>query len=463
MSDYFSLFDQIPSDWKLVKLSEITQKIGSGSTPRGGSETYLAERNNFAFIRSQNVYDRHFDIAGLAFISDEQAADLKGVWLKPNDILLNITGDGITFSRACIVPDEILPACVNQHVSIIRVNPDLCIPGYLLSYLTHPSIKQYIESFNSGGSRRAITKGHIESFLIPLPPIAEQRAIAEILGSLDDKIELNRRMNETLEEIARIIFKSWFIDFEPVHAKSRGEQPSGMDAVTAALFPDHFEDSELGLIPAGWRVEPLSNHINARKGLSYKGDGLAEMSTGLPMHNLNSVYEGGGYKYEGMKYYSGEYQERHIAKAGDVIVANTEQGHNLLLIGYPAIIPQKYDEALYSHHLYRVTPHEDSYITPRFIYYLLKTGIFHETIAGYTNGTTVNMLPADGLEKPLFVMPSPEVIQSFDELVLPMLSIMEQNYEQTQQLGETRDVLLPKLISGEVRVGEYKNYIADIA
>jgi type I restriction enzyme S subunit len=127
------------------------------------------------------VYDRRFSSEGLAFISDEQASKLMGVELRENDILLNITGDGVTFGRACLVDKHILPACVNQHVSIIRVDPKRACPDFVLTFLTHPSIKEYIESFNAGGSRRAITKGHIEAFVIPLPPIEVQREIGSTL------------------------------------------------------------------------------------------------------------------------------------------------------------------------------------------------------------------------------------------------------------------------------------------
>src|ERR1700680_4440621 len=112
-----------PLEWPVVRLGSISLKIGSGATPLGGEATYLPQRFQFALVRSQNVFDRHFDRSGLAFISDEQAERLKGVILQPNDLLLNITGDGITFSRCCLVPRDILPACVNQHVSIIRVDP----------------------------------------------------------------------------------------------------------------------------------------------------------------------------------------------------------------------------------------------------------------------------------------------------------------------------------------------------
>ena len=172
-------------------------------------------------------------------------------------MLLNITGDGVTFGRACIVPSEILPACVNQHVSIIRADQKAIIPGYLLSYLLHPDTKTYIESFNAGGSRRAITKGHIESFEIPLPPLPIQKAIAHILGTLDDRIELCRRMNETLEAMARALFKDWFIDFGPVRAKMEGREPPGLSPEIAAIFPSNLVDSELGEIPEGWKISGL--------------------------------------------------------------------------------------------------------------------------------------------------------------------------------------------------------------
>jgi type I restriction enzyme S subunit len=185
-----------PPDWQVVRLGKITKKIGSGATPLGGEASYQATRSKFALVRSQNVFDRRFDATGLAFIADEQAEILKGAALETGDLLLNITGDGVTFGRCCAVPAEVLPACVNQHVSIVRVDESLASPGYVLSFLTHPSVKPYIESFNSGGSRRAITKANIESFELALPPVEEQRAIAHILSTLDDKIELNRRIKK---------------------------------------------------------------------------------------------------------------------------------------------------------------------------------------------------------------------------------------------------------------------------
>ena len=176
------------------------------------------------------------------------------------------------------------------------------------------------------------------------------------------------------------------------------------------------------------------------------------------MHNLNSIYEGGGYKYEGIKYYNGEYKPRHLLKAGDVIVANTEQGFDELLIGYPAIVPKYFEkQGLFSHHLYKVTPLKSSGLTSRFFYFMLSHQKMHGLVAGFSNGTTVNMLPSDGLEMPLFVVPPRAVVMKFDQIVKPLLDKQEANIEEIDTLTALRDVLLPRLMSGEVTVSNNLN------
>ena len=209
--------------WPSTTLGEVCTKIGSGATPRGGREVYL-EDGPYALIRSQNVYNSGFSHEGLAFISDEQAEGLSNVEVFPEDVLLNITGDSV--ARVCQVDSELLPARVNQHVAIIRPDSTTLDPGYLRYFLVHPETQALLLSWaGSGGTRNALTKEMIESFYVPVPPLAEQHAIAHVLGTLDDKIELNRRMNETLEEMARALFKDWFVDFGPVHAKIDGREP----------------------------------------------------------------------------------------------------------------------------------------------------------------------------------------------------------------------------------------------
>ena len=261
--------------WREVTLGDVCTKIGSGATPRGGKDVYL-EQGTCALIRSQNVHNDGFHREGLAFIGEHHAAELEGVEVFEEDVLLNITGDSV--ARVCQVSGDVLPARVNQHVAIIRPSSDHLHAGYLRYHLVSPETQGLLLSWaSSGGTRNALTKGMLESLAIPLPPLSEQREVAHILGALDDKIELNRRMNETLEAMARALFRSWFVDFEPVRAKvegrwRRGKSLPGLPAEHYDLFPDRLVDSELGEIPEGWEVGKIGHVATQRRqGVKPKG------------------------------------------------------------------------------------------------------------------------------------------------------------------------------------------------
>ncbi len=395
------------------------------------------------------MYNDGFHRDGLASIGERHADDLKNVEVFQDDVLLNITGDSV--ARVCQVALDVLPARVNQHVAIIRPDSINLDAGYLRYYLVSPEMQTLLLSWaGSGGTRNALTKGMIESLEIPLPPLPEQRAIAHVLGTLDDKIELNRRMNETLESMARTIFRDWFVDFGPTRAKMEDRAPY-LPPEVWSLFPDRLVDSELGPIPAGWGVETLSDCIDVARGLSYKGSGLSP--SGMPMHNLNSVYEGGGYKGDGIKYYNGDFQERHVTQPGDVIVANTEQGHDRLLIGYGAIVPKRFDDnGLFSHHIYRVRPKSSYSLSPDFVCQLLNTQAMHDTVSGYATGTTVNMLPVDALRIPPIVVPPTQLVIAFSTIAETSRIRQDKILVESHTLATLRDALLPKLVSGEVGV-----------
>lgn len=198
---------------KTVQLRDVCVKIGSGATPRGGKEAYKGGATSL--IRSQNIYNEGFHRDGLVYIDDSQSAKLSNVEVRPNDVLLNITGDSV--ARCCQVAADVLPARVNQHVAIIRPQPSTLDARFLRYVLVSHEYQSRLLAFASAGATRpALTKSMIEELDVPSPPLPTQKAIAHILGTLDDKIELNRQMNATLEEMARAIFKSWFIDFDPV-------------------------------------------------------------------------------------------------------------------------------------------------------------------------------------------------------------------------------------------------------
>ncbi len=224
--------------WVALHLGDVCTKIGSGATPRGGKEVYLKD-GPCVLIRSQNVHNNQFHHDGLAFIDEQQANELNNVEVFADDVLLNITGDSV--ARACQVVPDVLPSRVNQHVAIIRPDPNKLSPHFLRYFLVCPEIQAMLLSWaGSGGTRNALTKGMIESFEVQAPmDVAEQRAIAHILGTLDDKIELNRRMNETLETMARALFKSWFVDFDPVRAKAalRNHSPLEGESVRQGRSP----------------------------------------------------------------------------------------------------------------------------------------------------------------------------------------------------------------------------------
>lgn len=307
-----------------------------------------------------------------------------------------------------------------------------------------PNFRAYsIQRMEGTSGRQRVPVSALSKLIIELPPLPEQHAITHILGMLDDKIELNRQMNQTLVAMVQALFKNWFVDFEPF-------QSQGM------------QSSPLGEIPVGWKIEPLGDHFEVVRGLSYKGEYLS--NDGIPLHNLNSVYEGGGYKYEGIKFYQGEYQDKHTVVAGDIIVTNTEQGFDFLLIGYPAIIPRCFGlSGLFSHHLFRLRVLASSPLTPPFIYLLLRNRVYHEIVAGYTNGTTVNMLQQGDLNRLPIVVPPRETSARFDSLVAPLLIKTEQIHDESDLLSALRDTLLPKLLSGEIRVKYAEKFVEKVS
>lgn len=189
----------------MTRLGDICEKIGSGATPHGGKEAYCLE--GISFVRSQNIGDFSFSANGLAHINNEQAKKLSNVELKPNDILLNITGDSV--ARTCIIDSEYLPARVNQHVAIIRGKKDIVLSSYLLYFLQWKK-KYLLQLASAGATRNALTKSMIEQLEIELPTIEQQRKIAGALDKIQEKIKLNQKINDNLEQQAAALFSSLY-------------------------------------------------------------------------------------------------------------------------------------------------------------------------------------------------------------------------------------------------------------
>lgn len=215
----------IPHGWVELSLRDVTSKVGSGATPRGGSTVYLDR--GIPLIRSQNVHDNEFVWEGLAFLSEESSEKLKNVELHGGDVLLNITGDSIL--RCCCLPDALIGGRVNQHVAIVRSNGTV-LPLYLQKWLSMPSMKKLMLGFSSGGTRKAVTQSDILGFPIAVPPLMEQRAIAATLGALDDKIESNSRAMRVSQKLGNALFYSLAtetVSLSEIASITMGTSPKG--------------------------------------------------------------------------------------------------------------------------------------------------------------------------------------------------------------------------------------------
>ena len=405
---------------KIYKLGEVCTKIGSGATPKGGKEAYLGGETSL--IRSQNVLDFSFSWDGLAYINDEQASKLNSVELERNDVLLNITGDSV--ARACIVPDKALPARVNQHVAIIRGNQSVVLNEYILYYLQFK--KQFLLSLSQGGAtRNALTKGMIEKLEITLPTLNKQKEIVSILKSLDDKIEVNRRINENLELQAQALFKSWFVDFEP--------------------FKDgEFVESELGMIPKGWRVGTLGDICVTNKRL-YKGNftyDIEYIDTGSITNNMidsTQILKPATDKIPS--------RARRAVTEGDIIYSSVRpnQRHYALLFnpssntvvstGFVVIT------AIWSGYRY-------------YIYqYLIQDEIVDklQAIAEQSVSTFPSLNAAD-ITNMEIVIPPNDVVGDYAAISCSIREQIEKNQQESRRLAAIRDTLIPRLMSGGIKV-----------
>ena len=402
------------SEWKALKLEDILTKV----TDNRGKNPPMEVDGIPVIETSALTSKRRYADEGTfqKFVSNETYE----TWFRSghpnfNDLLIATVGNGI--GSVALMPD--LKASIAQNIIGLGFKPEFGLGGFYYYYFNQEAIQYFLRGMDIGSAQPSLKLPHLLSLDIPVPTIEEQTAIVEVLSSLDDKIDLLHRQNKTLEQLAETLFRQWFV----VEAEE------------------------------SWELTTLGEHTEAFRGLSYKGDGLTDVGNGLPMHNLNSVYEFGGYKEAGIKYYKGEYKERHLVNAGDIIVTNTEQGHEFRLIGFPGIVPKHFGESgLFSQHIYRLIPKPSTYLSNQFLYYLLMVPAVREQITAATNGSTVNMLAIEGLQLPAFKLPNKSRVEEFTLIVRDYWSKKELNTTQIRTLTQLRDTLLPKLMSGEVRV-----------
>ena len=313
-------------------------------------------------------------------------------------------------------------------------------------------LTQDINGLDSGSAIPSTRREDFYSLPVQVPPLEEQRAIARVLGALDDKIELNRRMSETLEEMARALFRSWFVDFDPVRAKAEG-RPSGLPPDLDALFPASFEASELGEIPAGWEVKTLGDVAHTVRGRSYRSAELAESDTALV--TLKSFARGGGYRPDGLKSYTGRYKPEQVVRPGELVIACTDVTQAAEVVGRPAIVEpnEQFETLVASLDTLIVRPHSSSAATVPFLYCLGRTPSFTHHTYSQVTGTTVLHLAKDAVPSYQFPAAPRGVLDAFNSLVEPIFSRLTDVSPSSDTIRNLRDTLLPRLVSGEVRVG----------
>ncbi|PIG97172.1 restriction endonuclease subunit S [Deinococcus sp. UR1] len=407
------------------------------------------------FARAGNINEGfHFESADR--LGDDGVAKAAEKISRPGDVLFTSKG---TVGRFALVREDTPQFVYSPQLCYWRSKEHSIIyPKFLYYWMSGPGLISQINSVKGQTDMADYVNLRDQRMMyIQVPPIATQREIAAVLSSLDDKGELNRQMNRTLEQMARALFKSWFIDFDPVHAKQRGEQPAGMDAETAALFPDRFVEIDGKEVPEGWEIAKLGKLIDLDKGVSYKGEFLSQ--SGIPMLNLGTFFAKAGFKPSGIKYYTGDYKNKHTVEAGDIIIANTDLTQRREIIGSPAIVPKGIGsgDIIFTHHTFAMR--NRGLAGQQFIYHIMQTDDYRERVIGHAHGTTVLAVKKDSLLDLEIILPSGEIVDRFCIQASALYNCAEQNGIEIAHLTQVRDSLLPRLLSGELDVSDWENAV----
>lgn len=370
--------------------------------------------------------------------------------LIKGDVLLSTSA---SLGRIAVVADDGVGAI--PYTGIIRMRPrdQRLVPSFIRYLLEGPDFQRQAEMVGAGSVIRHFGPMHLRQMTVTIPPPAEQRAIAHILGTLDDKIELNRRMSETLEAMARALFKSWFVDFDPVRAKAAGRDP-GLPRPLADLFPARLVDSALGEIPEGWEVGVLEDALaEIEVGGRPKG-GVAAYTHGVPSIGAESIVGLGVFDYSKTKYVPREYFDRmtkgHL-KSRDVLLykdggrpGEFEPHVTLFGDGFP------FTTAAINEHVYRLRakPH----LGQEYLFFWLSSDLVMEEMRIKGTGVAVPGLNSTQVKSLTTLFPPKAVVNAFSRLAEPSIARVLATCNASRTLTALRDALLPTLISGELRV-----------
>ncbi|MBB6053928.1 restriction endonuclease subunit S [Armatimonas rosea] len=369
--------------------------------------------------------------------------------LTPGDLFVSLKGatkDGEMIGSVARVPVTVPSGRLTQDtVKLEFSDADKETVSYIYWILRTPQYRSYCAGHATGSAVVALSRGDFLSY--PVPPLTEaNRQIVELLEAIEGKVTLNRQMNETLEEMARTLFRSWFVDFDPVHAKAESRQPEGMDAEMAALFPSEFVESELGMIPKGWEVRSLDKIAEFLNGLALQKYPPREDTTDLPVIKIAQLRKGDS---EGSDKANCDVPSAYVVQDGDVLFSWSGSLEVAVWCGGQGALNQ---------HLFKVTSAE----FPKWFY--LSWVQYHlpefQSIAA-SKATTMGHIQRHHLADAKVIVPESAVVKAADGMIAPIIDQIIQNNLEAKQLHELRDGLLPKLISGEIRLPE--DMIAEFA
>jgi type I restriction enzyme, S subunit len=437
------------SEWREISLKEAVQFIVDN---RG--KTAPTVENGIALIATNcvNNKDLYPQKLNLRYVSQDTYENWFRSHPKAGDILL--TNKGSQNGAICLVPDPV-DFCIAQDMVALRADPEKIDPLYLFAALRSEVVQQRIKALNVDAVIPHLKKTDFDKLFIPLPDALTQKWIGEWHFQLCSRIELLRETNNTLEAIAQALFKSWFVDFDPVHVKMQGRDPEGMDEATAALFPDSFEESELGPVPKGWQigsVEDLCSTIT---------------NGGTPSRSKPVFWEGGSIPW----FKTGEFHDGFLLKASEFITNDALNGSSVKLLPKDAVLMAIYaaptvgrlgiltEPATFNQACTGMVAKAD--IGPWFLFWTLFNGrVWFNSRA---NGAAQQNISKAIVSAYRVVVPKVSILAAFNNSASSLHDAIRMNSEKALTLSELRDTLLPRLISGQIslpEVGQLEEFLA---
>ena len=430
-------------EWRNVALEDVADELTVGYVGSMASE-YVDD--GIPFLRSLNVDPLRINKNDLKFITPEFHRRIRKSRLTPGDVVIVRTGK----PGACSVVPEWLADANCSDLVIVRCGPQL--DNRFLAYYVNTIACDHVAAHLVGAVQQHFNVGSARTLRLNLPPLAEQKAIAAVLGALDDKIECNRRMNATLEAMARALFQSWFVDFDPVRAKVDGRTPAHLDPATAALFPDSFQESELGPIPNAWHAARVGE-VSSRIAMGPFGSRITRdnfVPTGIPVirgGNLTNGFVDDDFVF--LTESKADELKASVARSLDIVF--THRG----TLGQVGIIPigSRYPRYVVSQSQMFLSVDREK-LSPWAAYLFFSSSQGEAALLANTSTTGVPAIsrPTTSLKAIPLVIPPIAVSKRFDELVQPLFLQREQLEQESRTLAALRDALLPRLLSGELRV-----------